>query len=123
METEAVEGLQKFSEESGLGLLVEQWGYWFIIGLALLFVRESISNIISGAMIFFGSSYTNNECVYIHLDKRRPARITNCGLLSTTFFLYEIQGTDVKAGTLLKVSTTKLQDLFIERELDQLKVD
>ena len=52
METEAVEGLQKFSEESGLGLLVEQWGYWFIIGLALLFVRESISNIISGAMIF-----------------------------------------------------------------------
>ena len=123
METEAIEGLQKFSEQSGLGVLVEQWGYWFLIGLALLFVRESISNIISGAMIFFGSSYTNNECVYIHLDVRRPARITNCGLLSTTFFLYEIQGTDVKAGTLLKVSNTKLQDLFIERELDQLKVD
>ena len=34
METEAVEGLQKFSEQSGLGLLIEQWGYWFIIGLA-----------------------------------------------------------------------------------------
>jgi hypothetical protein len=122
METEAIEGLQKFSEQSGLGILVEQWGYWFLIGLALLFVRESISNIISGAMIFFGSSYTNNECVYIHLDRRRPARITNCGLLSTTFFLYEIKDGDVKAGTLLKVSNTKLNDLYIERELDQLKV-
>ena len=64
METEAVEGLQKFSQQSGLGELIEQWGYWFVIGLALLFVRESISNIISGAMIFFGSSYTNNECVW-----------------------------------------------------------
>jgi hypothetical protein len=36
--------------------------------------------------------------------------------------LYEIKDGDVKAGTLLKVSNTKLNDLFIERELDQLKV-
>jgi len=122
METEAVEGLQKFSQQSGLGELIEQWGYWFVIGLALLFVRESIRNIISGAMIFFGSSYTNNECVYIHLDERRPARITNCGLLSTTFYLYTIDNGEVKSGTLLKVSNTKLKDLYIERELDHLRI-
>ena len=57
METEAAEALQKFSEQSGIGLLIEQYSWLFIIGLFMLFLRNTIENILAGATVFFGSKY------------------------------------------------------------------
>ena len=41
METEAAEALQRFSESSGIGLLVEQYSWLFVVGFALLFTTTS----------------------------------------------------------------------------------
>jgi hypothetical protein len=44
MEKEAAEALQRFSESSGIGLLVEQYSWLFVVGFALLFLKNSIEN-------------------------------------------------------------------------------
>ncbi len=52
METEAAEAISQFSEQSGLGVLIEQYSFWFIVGLSLLFLRNTIKNILVGASVF-----------------------------------------------------------------------
>lgn len=123
METEAAEALQNFSETSGIGILVEQYSWYFVIGTALLFLRNSIENFLAGATVFLGSEYNENQTVWVHIGgQRRPARISKCGILTTTFYLYDVDP-DKKiptGGTLLNISNSQLKDLQIERQLDKL---
>ena len=123
MEQEAVDALQKFSEQSGIGLLVEQYSWLFIIGLFLLFLRNTIENILAGATVFFGSKYDENQTCYIQVGgARRPARISKTSLTSTTFYVYEIdEKGNIQSGTLLNVANSELGSLRIERQLDLLK--
>jgi len=123
MEQEAVDALQKFSEQSGIGLLVEQYSWLFIIGLFLLFLRNTIENILAGATVFFGSKYDENQTCYIQVGgERRPARISKTSLTSTTFYVYEIdEKGNIQSGTLLNVANSELGSLRIERQLDLLK--
>jgi len=124
METEAAEALQKFSAQSGIGLLIEQYSWLFVIGFALLFLKNSIENILAGCAVFFGSKYDENQTCWIQVGgERRPARISKTSLTSTTFYVYEVD-TDggVKSGTLLSVANNELGSLRIERQLDLLTV-
>ena len=124
METEAAEALQRFSESSGIGLLVEQYSWLFVVGFALLFLKNSIENILAGCAVFFGSKYDENQTCWIQVGgERRPARISKTSLTSTTFYVYEVD-TDggVKSGTLLSVANNELGALRIERQLDLLAV-
>ena len=123
METEATEALQKFSDSSGLGLLVEQYWWYFIVLTVLLCLRQSVENLLAGASVFLGSEYTENQTVYLTVGgQRRGGRISKCGVLSTTFYLYDIDPkTGVPTGgTLLNVSNSELKNLLIERQLDKL---
>jgi hypothetical protein len=124
METEAAEALQKFSAQSGIGLLIEQYSWLFVVGFALLFLKNSIENILAGCAVFFGSKYDENQTCWIQVGgERRPARISKTSLTSTTFYVYEVD-TDggVKSGTLLSVANNELGSLRIERQLDLLTV-
>ena len=124
METEAAEAISQFSEQSGLGVLIEQYSFWFIVGLALLFLRNTIENILAGATVFLGSKYDENQTCYIQVGgKRRPARISKTAITSTTFYVYQVKDGHIVGGTLLNVSNSELKSLQIERPLDKLDLD
>ena len=124
METEAAEALQRFSESSGIGLLVEQYSWLFEVGFALLFLKNSIENILAGCAVFFGSKYDENQTCWIQVGgERRPARISKTAITPTTFYVYETDkdGTII-GGTLLSVANNELGALRIERQLDKLDI-
>ena len=121
---DAAEGaIRQFGEQSGLIVLVEQYALWAIVGFALLFLRSSIENALAGLAIFLGSDYQENAVCWIQTNgTRRSARISQTGLLSTTFYLYEIDDESgiISGGSLLKLPNSELKSLRIERPLDQI---
>ena len=118
----AEQAIRQFGEQSGLIVLVEQYALWAVVGFALLFLRSGIENAVAGLAIFLGSDYQENVVCWIQTNgTRRPARISQTGLLSTTFYLYEIDEAGViTGGTLLKLPNSELKSLRIERPLDQI---
>ena len=124
METEAAEeALRNFGAQSGLAVLVEQYIWYFVIAFALLFIRDSVTNVLAGLGMFFGSDYNEDMVCYVHTNgTRRPARITKTTLFSTSFYLYEVKDGQIKGGTLLVVPNSELKSLRIERPLDTLKL-
>ena len=124
MEADAAEeALRNFGAQSGLAVLVEQDGWYFVIAFALLFIRDSVTNVLAGLGMFFGSDYNEDMVCYVHTNgTRRPARITKTTLFSTSFYLYEVKDGQIKGGTLLVVPNSELKSLRIERPLDTLKL-
>ena len=124
METDAAEeALRNFGAQSGLAVLVEQDGWYFVIAFALLFIRDSVTNVLAGLGMFFGSDYNEDMVCYVHTNgTRRPARITKTTLFSTSFYLYEVKDGQITGGTLLTVPNSELKSLRIERPLDTLKL-
>ena len=122
-EAAAAEALRDFGAQSGLSQLVEQYIWWFVIGFALLFLKDSVTNALAGIAMFIGSDYDENMVCFIHTNgTRRPARISKSTLLSTSFYLYEVVGGKITGGTLLTVPNSELKSLRIERPLDTLQL-
>ena len=120
-EAAAAEALRDFGAQSGLSQLVEQYIWWFVIGFALLFLKDSVTNAVAGIAMFIGADYDENMVCYIQTNgSRRPARITKPTLVSTSFYLYEIKDGRIEGGTLLTVPNSELKSLRIERPLDTL---
>ena len=122
MDEAAEEALRNFGAQSGLAHLVEQYIWYFVVGFALLFLRDSVTNALAGIQVFFGSDYDENMVCYVHTNgTRRPARITKTSLLSTSFYLYEVaKDGKITSGYLLTVPNSELKSLRIERPLDNL---
>ena len=122
-EAAAAEALRDFGAQSGLSQLVEQYIWWFVIGFALLFLKDSVTNALAGIAMFIGSDYDENMVCFIHTNgTRRPARISKSTLLSTSFYLYEVVDGKITGGTLLTVPNSELKSLRIERPLDTLQL-
>ena len=120
-EKSAEEALRNFGAQSGLAHLVEQYIWYFVVGFALLFLKDSVTNALAGIAMFVGSDYDENMVCYIQTNgSRRPARITKTTLFSTSFYLYEIKDGRIEGGTLLTVPNSELKSLRIERPLDTL---
>ena len=120
-EAAAAEALRSFGAQSGLSHLVEQYIWYFVVGFALLFLKDSVTNALAGIAMFIGSDYDENMVFYIHTNgSRRPARITKSTLFSTSFYLYEVVDGKITSGTLLTVPNSELKSLRIERPLDTL---
>ena len=124
MEADAAEeALRNFGAQSGLAVLVEQYVWYFVIAFALLFIRDSVTNVLAGLGMFFGSDYNEDMVCWVHTNgTRRPARITKTTLFSTSFYLYEVKDGQITGGTLLTVPNSELKSLRIERPLDTLKL-
>ena len=122
----AEEALRKFGTESGLACLVNEYLWLAALAFALLFLKGSIENLLAGLVIFIGSDYTENATCWIQINgTRRPARIAQMGMLSTTFYLYDLVEeedgkTTISGGTLMKLPNSELKSLRIERPLDKL---
>ena len=122
-EAAAAEALRDFGQQSGLSQLVEQYIWWFVVGFAMLFLKDSVTNALAGIAMFIGSDYDENMVCFIHTNgTRRPARITKTSLLSTSFYLYEVVDGKITSGYLLTVPNSELKSLRIERPLDNLQL-
>ena len=127
-ERAAEEALRQFGAESGLASLVSEYIWIFAILFVLLFMKGSIENLLAGLAMFLGSDYQENATCWIQINgNRRPARISGMGMLSTTFYLYDVVedkegNTSISGGTLMKLPNSELKSLRIERPLDRLPV-
>ena len=120
------QALRQFGAESGLVTLFEEYLWLAIVAFALLFLKSSVENLLAGLVIFIGSDYQENATCWIQINgTRRPARIAQMGMLSTTFYLYDLVEDDagnatISGGTLMKLPNSELKSLRIERPLDKL---
>jgi hypothetical protein len=125
-EAAAEEALRQFGNQSGLVGLFEEYLWLGIVLFALLFMKGSIENLIAGLAVSIGSDYQENATCWIQINgNRRPARIAQMGLLSTTFYLYDVieddeGNTTISGGTLMRTPNSELKSLRIERPLDRL---
>ena len=128
-EQAAEQALRQFGAQSGLATLVEEYIWIAVVGFALLFLKESIQNLIAGLALSIGSDYSESDVVWLQTNgTRRPARITNLGLLSTTFYLYDVVEDEngrktITGGTLMKLPNAQLPSLRIERPLDKIPLN
>ena len=73
MEAEATQAIAALGSDSGLTQFLEQSTLWFIAGFSLLFLRNTIENLLAGLFLFCGSSYDENMAVsYTHLTLPTP---------------------------------------------------
>tara|TARA_R100000234_G_C4937584_1_gene151414 strand:+ start:264 stop:665 length:402 start_codon:yes stop_codon:yes gene_type:complete len=125
----AEQALRQFGTESGLTTLINEYAWLAVVGFALLFLKESIQNLIAGLALSIGTDYDESDVVWLQTNgTRRPARITRLGLLSTTFYLYDLEVDDngnkkITGGTLMKLPNAQLPSLRIERPLDKLPLN
>ena len=128
-EQAAEQALRQFGAQSGLATLVEEYVWIAVVGFALLLLKESIQNAIAGLALSIGSDYSESDVVWLQTNgTRRPARITNLGVLSTTFYLYDVVEDDngrktITGGTLMKLPNAQLPSLRIERPLDRIPLN
>ena len=128
-EQAAEQALRQFGAQSGLATLVEEYVWIAVVGFALLLLKESIQNAIAGLALSIGSDYSESDVVWLQtIGTRRPARITNLGLLSTTFYLYDVVEDEngrktITGGTLMKLPNAQLPSLRIERPLDKIPLN
>ena len=104
---------------NNVSVLLGEYGWMFLAGLAVLFFKTTIESIIAGLMVFVGNDYNNDDIVILD---GRPGRIVRVSIWKTTFYLYtikkEVDGNKfVSGGTKLIVENDKLKDLKIEKPL------
>jgi hypothetical protein len=91
-EQAAADAFKRFGDQSGLAALIEEYIWIAVVGFALLFLRDAINNLLAGLALSVGSDYSESDTVWLQTNgTRRPARIANLGLFSTTFYLYDIE--------------------------------
>jgi len=105
---------------NNVSVLLGEYGWMFLIGLAVLFFKATIESLLAGLVVFVGNDYNNDDIIILD---GRLGRIVRVSMWKTTFYLYTIKE-DVKGkkivagGTKLSVENSKLKDLKIEKPLE-----
>ena len=111
--------------QSNISVLLGEYGWMFLAGLAILFFKTTIESVLAGLVVFVGNDYNNDDVIVLD---GRPGRIVRVSMWKTTFYLYTLKkGPDgkrfVSGGTKLIVENNKLKDLKIEKPLDNFDLD
>ena len=111
--------------ENNISVLLGEYGWMFLAGLAVLFFKTTIESTIAGLIIFIGNDYNNDDIIILD---GRPGRIVRVSMWKTTFYLYTIKKDPngkkyVAGGTKLIVENDKLKDLKIEKPLDNFDLE
>ena len=111
--------------QSNISVLLGEYGWMFLAGLAILFFKTTIESVLAGLVVFVGNDYNNDDIVVLD---GRLGRIVRVSMWKTTFYLYTVKkGTDgknfISGGTKLIVENNKLKDLKIEKPLDNFDLD
>ena len=100
---------EKVLEEVGKNLIGE-YGWLVVAGFAALMLKNTIGNMVAGAMFMFGNDYNVDDIVYI--GGKTKARITRISMTKTVFHIID---TDRK----LIIPNTSLYGLKCEKVLPQ----
>jgi len=111
--------------QGNISVLLGEYGWMFIAGLAILFFKTTIESVLAGLVVFVGNDYNNDDIIVLD---GRPGRIVRVSMWKTTFYLYTIKkGTEgkkfVSGGTKLVIENNKLKDLKIEKPLGNFDLD
>ena len=111
--------------QDNMSVLLGEYGWMFLAGLAVLFFKTTIESSIAGLLIFVGNDYNNDDIVLLD---GRPGRIVRVSMWKTVFYLYTIKkGADgkkfVSGGTKLIVENNKLKDMKIEKPLNNFDLE
>tara|TARA_Y100000004_G_scaffold187248_1_gene239785 strand:- start:600 stop:986 length:387 start_codon:yes stop_codon:yes gene_type:complete len=97
------------------------YGWMFVVGIAVFTFRSAIEGIVEGLKVFIGKDLNTDDVVTID---DRPARIVRVGIFKTIFFVYNIGCVDgkpyVKGGSKMAIQNDKLKDHTIEKPLPML---
>ena len=88
---------------------IGHYGWLLVAAFAALMAKDVLFNFIQGLLIFWGSSFTADEVLYI---SGRQARIVRVGTTSTTFFMADRQ-------TKMIVPNCQLKQLTVEKRLPE----
>ena len=88
---------------------IGHYGWLLVAAFAALMAKDVLFNFIQGLLIFWGSSFTADEVLYI---SGRQARIVRVGIASTTFFMADRQ-------TKMIVPNCQLKQLTVEKRLPE----
>ena len=68
-------------------LITGEYGYMIVGGFIALLFKETIINLVHGAMFMWGSDFDVDDIVYINGEKK--ARIVRQTITKTVFYIYE----------------------------------
>ena len=80
--------------QGNISVLLGEYGWMFLVGLAVLFFKTTIESLLAGLVVFVGNDYNNDDIIILD---GRPGRIVRVSIWKTTFYLYTIKnGVDGK---------------------------
>ena len=100
-----------------LKLIINEYSWLLVTGVALLLFNNTITELVDGIMIFLGNDYNEDDVVEVD---GAPGRIVRVGMWKTVFFIYHIINGKIVGGSKLVVANSKLKDLKIEKPLPNL---
>jgi len=111
--------------QNNVSVLLGEYGWMFLAGLAILFFKTTIESLLAGLVVFVGNDYNNDDIVILD---GRPGRIVRVSMWKTVFYLYTIKEDPagkkfVSGGTKLIVENEKLKDLKIEKPLNNFDLE
>ena len=111
--------------QSNISVLLGEYGWMFLAGLAILFFKTTIESVLAGLVVFVVNDYNNDDIVVLD---GRLGRIVRVSMWKTTFYLYAVKKDKdgkrfISGGTKLLVENNKLKDLKIEKPLDNFDLD
>ena len=111
--------------QSNISVLLGEYGWMFLVGLAVLFFKTTIESLLAGLVVFVGNDYNNDDIIILD---GRPGRIVRVSMWKTTFYLYTVKdGADgkkfISGGAKLIVENNKLRDLKLEKPLDNFNLE
>ena len=86
---------------------IGHYGWMIVAAFCALLFKDILFNFAQGLLIYWGSSFENDEILYI---SGRQARVIRLGLTSTTFFMTDRQ-------TKMIVPNEQLKALIVEKRL------
>ena len=124
---DGVENVQHIEStiQNNISVLLGEYGWMFLVCLAILFFKTTIESILAGLVVFVGNDYNNDDIVVLD---GRSGRIVRVSMWKTTFYLYTVKKAAngknfISGGTKLIVENNKLKDLKIEKPLDNFDLD
>ena len=111
--------------QSNISVLLGEYGWMFLAGLAVLFFKTTLESVIAGLVVFFGNDYNNDDIIILD---GRPGRIVRVSMWKSTFYLYTIKKGDdgkrfISGGTKLVIENDKLKDLKLEKPLENFNLE
>ena len=63
--------------QSNISVLLGEYGWMFLAGLAVLFFKTTLETLLAGLVVFFGNDYNNDDIIILD---GRPGRIVRVSM-------------------------------------------